>query len=63
MLSAYCMEFEKDWDEGVPLVLFAAQEVAQESLGFSPNELVFGHSVRGPRLYSKKSYCYSVISY
>lgn len=26
----------------------AIQEVTQESLGFSPNELVFGHAVRGP---------------
>lgn len=48
MLRAYCREFEKDWDEGVPLVLFAAREVVQESLGFSPNELVFGHRIRGP---------------
>lgn len=31
-----------------PLVLFAYREVVQESLGFSPNELVFGHQVRGP---------------
>ncbi len=28
--------------------MFAAREVIQESLGFSPNELVFGHRVRGP---------------
>lgn len=26
----------------------AAREVVQESLGFSPNQLVFGHCVRGP---------------
>ncbi len=26
----------------------AAREVAQESTGFSQNELVFGHTVRGP---------------
>ena len=29
-------------------MLFAAQEAVQESLGFSPFELVFGHTVRGP---------------
>lgn len=34
MLRAYCFEFEKDWDEGVRLVLFATREVVQESLGF-----------------------------
>ena len=48
MLRAYCFENGKNWDEGVPLVLFAVREVVQESLGFSPFELVFGHSVRGP---------------
>ena len=30
------------------LVLFAARESVQESLGFSPFELVFGRVVRGP---------------
>ena len=29
-------------------MLLASREVVQESTGFSPNELVFGHSVRGP---------------
>ena len=29
-------------------MLFAAREAVQESLGFSPFELVFGHTVRGP---------------
>lgn len=28
--------------------MLAAREVVQESLGFSPNDLVFGHKVRGP---------------
>lgn len=28
--------------------MFAARESVQESLGFSPFELIFGHSVRGP---------------
>ena len=48
MLRTYCYQYEKDWDEGVHLVLFAAREAVQESLGFSPFELVFGHTVRGP---------------
>ena len=30
------------------MLLFAARESIQESLGFSPFELVFGHQVRGP---------------
>ena len=48
MIRAYTLEFEKDWDEGVHLLLFAAREAVQESLGFSPFELVFGRTVRGP---------------
>ena len=48
MLKTYCLEFQRDWDEGVPMALFAIREVVQESLGFSPAELVFGHTVRGP---------------
>lgn len=48
MLKKYCADTCKDWDEGVPLVLFAVRETIQESLGFSPTELVFGHNVRGP---------------
>ena len=30
------------------MLLFAVRESVQESLGFSPFELVFGHTVRGP---------------
>ena len=48
MLRTYCFDTDKDWDEGVHLLLFAVRESVQESLGFSPFELVFGHSVRGP---------------
>ncbi len=48
MLHAFCLEFQNDWDEGEPMVMFAVREVVQESLGFSPAELVFGYTVRGP---------------
>ena len=48
MIRTFCFENQKDWDEGIPLLMFAARESVQESLGFSPFELVFGHSVRGP---------------
>ncbi|KAK3092929.1 hypothetical protein FSP39_008989 [Pinctada imbricata] len=48
MMKTYCHQYGKDWDEGVHLVLFAAREAVQESLGFSPFDLVFGHTVRGP---------------
>lgn len=48
MLKKYCAEEKRDWDDGIPFVLFAARESMQESLGFSPAELVFGHTLRGP---------------
>jgi transposase InsO family protein len=48
MLRAYCFEHDSDWDESIPFVLFASRSAVQESLGFSPFDLVFGHHVRGP---------------
>ena len=39
MLKTYRHHTGKDWDEGLHLLLFA-----EESLGFSPFGLVFGHS-------------------
>ncbi len=48
LLRSYCVELDADWEEGLPWMLLAIREVIQESLGFSPNELVFGHVVRGP---------------
>lgn len=44
MLKTYCYSTHRDWDEGVPFVLFAVRDVVQESLGFSPAELVFRHT-------------------
>ena len=49
LLRSYCVELATDWEEGLPWLLLAIREVAQESIGFSPNELVFGHVVRGPK--------------
>ena len=48
MIRTFCSEFGMDWDEGIHFLLFAAREAVQESLGFSPFELVFGRLVRGP---------------
>uniref|UniRef100_A0A3B1J3T9 Gypsy retrotransposon integrase-like protein 1 n=1 Tax=Astyanax mexicanus TaxID=7994 RepID=A0A3B1J3T9_ASTMX len=47
-LRKFCFESGKQWDEGVPMMLFALRESVQESLMFSPAELVFGHTLRGP---------------
>ncbi len=57
MLRTFCYERDKDWDEAVPYVLFAVREAPTESLGFSPNELVFGHRVRGPLDVVRESWC------
>ena len=48
MLRAYCDECPDDWDKGIPFVLFATRDSPNESTGFSPFELVYGHEVRGP---------------
>lgn len=48
LLRAFCVELAKDWEEGLPWLMLAAREAVQDSTGFSPNELIFGHSVRGP---------------
>ncbi|XP_037776712.1 uncharacterized protein LOC119573573 [Penaeus monodon] len=56
LLRKYCVEVEKDWDEGVHMLLFALRESKQQSLGFSPFELVYGHEVRGPLKLLKESW-------
>lgn len=48
MLTKYCIENNKDWDEGVHFMLYAIRSCPQESLGFSPFSLVYGHTIRGP---------------
>ena len=48
IIRTYCLDNEKDWDEDIGLLSFAVRELVQESLGFSPFELVFCHSIRGP---------------
>eukprot|EP00745_Piridium_sociabile_P045225 TRINITY_DN9715_c0_g1_i3.p2 TRINITY_DN9715_c0_g1~~TRINITY_DN9715_c0_g1_i3.p2 ORF type:complete len:489 (-),score=73.55 TRINITY_DN9715_c0_g1_i3:457-1923(-) len=48
MLKHLCQEQPKEWDRYIPAVLFAIREVPQESLKFSPFELLYGRTVRGP---------------
>lgn len=48
MLRKFCIEHHKEWDESIPMLMFAARESHQEALGFSPFEIVYGHTVRGP---------------
>jgi hypothetical protein len=42
------MEKDQEWDEGLGYVLFAIRDARNDSLAFSPFELVFGHDVRSP---------------
>ena len=48
MLQRMWAECPKDWDWYLPALLFAVQEVPQESLGSLPFELLYGRNVRGP---------------
>jgi hypothetical protein len=47
-LKKLCEGRPRDWDRYLPAILFAYREVPQASLGFSPFELVYGRTVRGP---------------
>ena len=38
----------RDWDKLLPYVLFAYREALQESIGFTPFELLYGRDIRGP---------------
>lgn len=48
MIKKMCQERPKDWDRYLPALLFAYREVPQTSLGFSPFEMLYGRTVRGP---------------
>ena len=48
MIRKLCQEQPKEWDRFIPALLFAYREVPQESLQFSPFELLYGRTVRGP---------------
>jgi len=48
MLKRMAEERPRDWDRYIPALLFAYREVPQESLKFSPFELLYGRTVRGP---------------
>ena len=47
-LGKFAHNHPDQWDEDIPFVLFALRSAPNESLGFSPYELVYGHNVRGP---------------
>jgi len=45
MLKKLCVESPTDWDRYLEAVLFAYREVKQDTLGFSPFELLYGRTV------------------
>ena len=48
MIKKFVMEKDKDWDKLLPYLLFGYREVPHASTSFSPLELLYGRSVRGP---------------
>jgi len=48
MLRRMCSEQPREWHRYLAPLLFAYREVLQKSTKFSPFELVYGHTVRGP---------------
>ena len=48
MLKRMCAEKPNEWDRYIGALLFAYREAPQASLGFSPFELIYGRTVRGP---------------
>ena len=48
MLRKMAGEQPRMWDRFIPALLFAYREVPQESTGYSPFELLYGRTVRGP---------------
>ena len=47
MIKKYCLENGSDRDKEIPYLLFAFWSAPSEALGYSPFQLIFGHSVRG----------------
>ena len=48
MIRKFVTDEGRDWDKLIPFLLFAYREVPQSSTGFTPFELLYGRSVRGP---------------
>jgi transposase InsO family protein len=47
-LKKMAIERVRDWDRYLVPLLFALRDAPQSSTGFSPFELLYGRSVRGP---------------
>ena len=47
-LKRLCIEKVKEWNLYLGPCLFAHRESRHESTGFSPNEVIFGRTLKGP---------------
>ena len=56
MLKKFVRERVTNWDMFLPYLLFAYMEVPCESTGYSPFELLYGRSVRGPLAVIKETW-------
>jgi hypothetical protein len=48
MLKMFCEEYQSDWDEYIPLILFAYRDTPNALTHFSPAEMVYGRRLRYP---------------
>ena len=56
MLRKMSEEQPKDWDRYIPALLFAYREIPQSSTGYSPFELLYGRTPRGPLALLKETW-------
>ena len=56
MLKKFVRERVQIWDKYLPYLLFAYREVPCESTGYSPFELLYGRTVRGPLAVIKETW-------
>ena len=56
MLRKFVGECVQNWDRYLPYLLFAYREVPCESTGYSPFELLYGRTVRGPLAVVKENW-------
>ena len=55
MLKKFVGEHVQTWDRYLPYLLFAYREIPCESTGYSPFELLYGRTMRGPLAIVKES--------
>lgn len=48
MLSKFVSKNQKDWDQYLPVLMMAYRSSVHESMGFTLNEMMFGHEVLRP---------------